>query len=187
MAEQQSKLCHETAKRYYDPQTKLEQFNKGDFVYVHDPTHKRSKVRKFSYQYKWPFEVKQKISPLIYKVCTADGTSAIMHISRLKRAYEQMKGESNKLKETAKLRDSKIDAPRDDDEIGTKKSDVEIPSHSLIRGVESNESDESYDNVISSSHRCVEDPEWTPGSSYLQRSCKIATQLMISHIGYILD
>jgi hypothetical protein len=31
-ARQQSKMRHDTAKRYYDRQTKLEQFKKGDFV-----------------------------------------------------------------------------------------------------------------------------------------------------------
>ena len=50
VAGQQSKISHETAKRYYDRQTKLEKFSKGDFVYIHDPTHKRSKSKKFSYQ-----------------------------------------------------------------------------------------------------------------------------------------
>ena len=48
LASQLSKLSHETAKGYYDRQTKLEQFDKGDFVYVHDPIHKRGKARKFS-------------------------------------------------------------------------------------------------------------------------------------------
>jgi len=39
---------HETAKRYYDRHTKLEQLRKNNFVCVHDRTHKRSKARKFS-------------------------------------------------------------------------------------------------------------------------------------------
>jgi len=86
VAGQQSKISHETAKRYYDRQTKLEQFNKGDFVYVHDPIHKRGKARKFSYQYEGPFKIEQKISPLIYKVRMAVGTSAIIHINRIKKA-----------------------------------------------------------------------------------------------------
>ena len=85
VAGQQSKLSHDTAKRYYDRQVKLEQFNEGDLVYLHDPTHKRSKARKFSYQYKGPFEVEKKISPLIYKVRMADGTSAITLILRRSR------------------------------------------------------------------------------------------------------
>ena len=82
------------AKRYYDRHTKLEQFSKGDFVYTHDPTHKRSKTRKFSYQYRGPFKVEQRISPLIYKVRMADGSSAVIHINRLKKAYEQVNDES---------------------------------------------------------------------------------------------
>jgi transposase InsO family protein len=67
-AGQQSKKSHETAKRYYDQNARLEQFHRGDFVYVHDPTHRRGKAKKFTYQYKGPFEIEQKISSLIYKV-----------------------------------------------------------------------------------------------------------------------
>jgi hypothetical protein len=33
-ASQQSRMSHETAKRYYDRQTKLEQYQKGDLVYL---------------------------------------------------------------------------------------------------------------------------------------------------------
>lgn len=57
VARQQSRLNHETAKRYYDRQTKIERFSKGDFVYKHYPSYKRNKARKFSYQYRGPFEV----------------------------------------------------------------------------------------------------------------------------------
>ena len=47
-ARQQSKRSHETAKRYYDHSVKWEQFTRGELVYLHDPTHKRGKARKFS-------------------------------------------------------------------------------------------------------------------------------------------
>ena len=87
VAGQQSKLSHDTAKRYYDRQTKLEKFKKGEFVYVHDPTYKRGKAKKFSYQYKGPFEVIERVSPLVYKVKLLDGTFTVVHINRLKRAY----------------------------------------------------------------------------------------------------
>jgi len=60
LAGQQSKLSHETAKRYYDRHTKLELFSKGDFVCEHDHTHKRSMAKKFSYQYRRPFEVERR-------------------------------------------------------------------------------------------------------------------------------
>ena len=94
VAMRQSKLSHDTAKKYYDRHTKPEQFCKGDLVYVHDPAYKRSKARKFSYQYKGPCEIEQKISPLIYRVRMADGNSAIIHINRLKRAYSQVENKS---------------------------------------------------------------------------------------------
>jgi len=41
VARSQSKLSHETAKRYYDRRTELEQFSKGTLVYMYDPTYKR--------------------------------------------------------------------------------------------------------------------------------------------------
>jgi len=34
---QQSKMSHGTVKRYYDRQTNLGPFKKGEFVYVRDP------------------------------------------------------------------------------------------------------------------------------------------------------
>jgi len=91
-AGQQSKMSHDTAKRYYDRYTKVEHFKKGDYVYVHNPVHKRGKAKKFSYQYDGPFEVEQKISPLIYKIRLGDGTSTILHVNKLKRAHKQNSG-----------------------------------------------------------------------------------------------
>lgn len=85
-------MSNETAKRYYDCQTKLEQFSEGHLLYIHDPTYKRRKAKQFSYQYKGHFEVKQKTSPLIYKVQLPDGTFAIIHINRLKQAYGLVNG-----------------------------------------------------------------------------------------------
>jgi len=191
VAGRQSKLSHETAKRYYYRQAKLGQFNKGDFVYVHYPTYKRSKARKFSYQYKGTFEVEQKISPLICKVRMVDGTSATIHINRLKRAYEQMKSESalpltTSSKDRAKLKDSKVDAPREYDGIRTEKSDVEIRSHLLTRDAENNESDESDDDV-----KFFHTEVWKTLSGLQSRrtysgSSRIATQLMILHMDYVL-
>jgi hypothetical protein len=83
----QSQLSHETAKRYYDRQAKYEKVEKGDLVYLHNPIFKRGKAKKFSYQYEGPYEVELRISPLIYKLRTREGTSIIVHINRLKRAY----------------------------------------------------------------------------------------------------
>jgi len=88
VASQESRMSHETAKRYYDRQTKVESFRKGDFVYVRDPVYKRGKAKKFSNQYKGPYEIEGKVSALVYKVRMLDGTFAIVHINRLKKAYD---------------------------------------------------------------------------------------------------
>ena len=84
IASQNSKMSHETAKRYCDRQTKWEQFKRGALVYLYDPIHKRGKTKKFSYQYKGPYEIEQKILPLIYKIRMPDGSSTIVHVNRLK-------------------------------------------------------------------------------------------------------
>ena len=41
------------------------------------------------YKYKGPYEVKRRISPLVYKVRTAEGTYVVLHVNRLKQAYGQ--------------------------------------------------------------------------------------------------
>ena len=58
------------------------------------------------------------------------------------------------------------------------KLDSGIPSRPQKLNIESEESDTS-DEDISSLHRRKEDPEFTLGSSYLQRNCKEVTQLIM--------
>jgi len=89
VAVQQCRMSHETAKRYYNRQTKLESFKKGDFVYVRDRIYKRGRAKKFSSQYKGSYEIETKVSALIYKVRLLDGTFATVHINRLKKAHDQ--------------------------------------------------------------------------------------------------
>jgi hypothetical protein len=162
-AGQHSKLSHETAKRYYDRQTKLECFKKGDLVYIHDPTYKRSKARKFSYQYKGPFVIEQKISSLIYRVRMADGTSAVIHVNRLKRAHEATRSEDvvplgNRQTRKKELRNSDDTASGgNSDNTDMEKLDARIPSHLLVR-----ELDESDSEPSSSPSERVRDLEWIP-------------------------
>ena len=75
--------------------TKLEQFKKGDLVYLHDPIHKRGKAKKFSYQYKGPFEIESRISPSIYKIRTGEGASLVVHINRLQKGSWTGTGRDN--------------------------------------------------------------------------------------------
>jgi len=71
----------------------------------------------------------------------AHGTSAILHINRLKKAYDSGKGESvlplcNKLREKVKLKEFNKFAPTGNNEIKAVKLDAAIHSPSLVRGIE---------------------------------------------------
>jgi hypothetical protein len=176
-AGQQSKLSHDIAKRYYDRQTTLEQFSKGDFVYIYDPTYKRGKAKTFSYQYRGPFEIEQKISPLIYKVRFGDGSSTIIHVNRLKSFHKQIEASEallvkQRLSITAKTNQlEEGDSKNHEELIKTEKAYVEVPPHSQVLDVGSETSSESEEEEIISSPRGLgEDSEWTPGLSYLRRS-----------------
>jgi hypothetical protein len=92
VAGQNSKLSCQTAKQYYDKRTGLEHFKKGYLVYLHDPTYKKGRAKKFSYQFKGPFEIESKVSPLIYRLRTGEGMFTVVHINRLKRAHGQKLG-----------------------------------------------------------------------------------------------
>jgi transposase InsO family protein len=220
VAGRQSKLSHETAQRYYDRQTKPERFIKGDFVYVHDPIYKRGKAKKFSYQYKGQFEVEQRISPLIYKVRMADGSSAILHVNRLKRAYEQIRSDkvvppskdasqvirqerkkvpgdasqvirqerkkvpgdaSQVIRQERKkvlgdasqvIRQGRRKVPEENMEAELEELEEDVSPHTDRLEIGSEESDESDEKIVSSPRKHRGDPEWTPGSSYLQRKLK---------------
>ena len=51
--------------------------------------YKHDKAKKFSSQYKGPYKIDMKVSALIYKVRLLDGNFAIVHVNRLKKAYDR--------------------------------------------------------------------------------------------------
>ena len=110
--------------------------------------------------------------PHLFMLHMADGTSAIIHVNRLKRAYGNAVHRSvgplgDNSREQVELKETKRNAPRGKNE----KVNRTIDSHSLK---ESSGSDESDIERNSSLQENMEDPEWTPGSYYtrkqLQRS-----------------
>ena len=165
------------AKRYYDRQTKLEKFIKGDLVYVHDPIYKRGKAKKFSHKYKRPFGVVGKISPLIYKVKLPDGASAIVHINRLKRAY----GQSQTRKQIVQFRN--IPQEKCASFGGTPELDTEIPSGTrLLQNEDESPSETEEVPLDKPSQRYARDVDWAPRSLYLQR--KLRSDKVTDGIGY---
>jgi len=159
----QSKLNRDVAKLYYDRQTKLEKFGKGDLVYVHGPTYKKVKTKKFSYKHKWPFEMVERISPFIYKVRLRDGTSAIVHINRLKRSYGQNRNreQEDRFKNVPQ---EKCTRPE-----GTPELNAEITSGIRLLDNEDESLSETEEAIIDKpSQRYTHDADWAPRSLYLQ-------------------
>ena len=104
----------------------------------------------------------------------ADGTSAILHINRLKSAHVQVQNNSvtplsKNLKEAVKLKQHKEVAPKGNIEVKVEEADTDTPPHSRMRNVESEESDESEEEIVNLAQMRIDDPEWTPGSSYQHR------------------
>ena len=158
-AGQHSKLSHEVAKQYYDRQTKLEKFVKGDLVYVHDPIYKRGKDKKFSHKYKGPFEVEGRISPLIYKIKLTDGASTIVHINRLKRTYGQDRPKEQKVQSR--------NAPQEKCTSfeNTTKLDTEIPSGTrLLENGDESSSETEEVSLDKPSSGYARDTDWAPRS-----------------------
>jgi hypothetical protein len=156
-------MSHETAKRYYDRQTKLEQYQKGDLVYLHDPTHKRGKAKKFSYQYKGPYEVEEKISPLIYKIRMSYGTFAIIHVNRLKRSHRVVESDNEPSRVTNQgsvvdTASPKKVTPKRSMDRTERKIKEEIPDIY-----------DMGDEVVNPPLNYKNDPDWNPESLYLQR------------------
>jgi hypothetical protein len=178
IAGQHSRASHETAKRYYDKQTKLEQFKKGDLVDLHDPVHKRGKAKKFSYQFKGAFEIESKISPLIYRIRTGEGMSAVVHIHRLKRAYGQKPGTQTSTTKPCTLTGNSLNQPhtkpsqKEESEFSDKEITLGITSNPQVESEDSDSMEEMESGEVltpRSVRRGQEDPDWEPSSVYLQR------------------
>ena len=185
IAGQQSKLSHTIAKRYYDRQVRFEKFKKGDLVYVHDPTYKRGKAKKFSYQYKGPFAIEQRISPLIYKVRMADGASVILHVNRLKGATGDNGNEDRMvpIKYSSSVdqpihKEKKADVKKSKGfkteiiEVKEEPLEVDTSYTSRLPEEESKESETFEESDVGLARQSEHDPEWRPGSLYSQRSLR---------------
>jgi transposase InsO family protein len=171
VAGQNSKLSYQAAKQYYDRRTKLEQFKKGDLVYLHDPIYKRGRAKKFSYQFKGPFKIESKVSPLIYRVCTGEGIFTVVHINRLKRAYGQKPDDSLLTTSSAVAKDSRMareggnQSRTPEDEDGTRGTNLEVRTNLQI---DSSSDDSAGATDVSSQG----DPEGQPESTHSQRKLR---------------
>jgi hypothetical protein len=173
-AKKQSKLSHELAKKYYDKKAREIQLKKGDFMYLYNPIAKRGRAKKFQYKYQGPYTILEKISPLIYRLQMEENRSIVVHVNRLKRAYEGSRVSKKALEQESG--DQKL--PRQcepqpdiiDNNLQEEERKEEIPPVRLNAG-EQNDIRDTDDESIEGSPTLEDQrhPEWTPGTRYLRR------------------
>ena len=78
---------HQNNKRLYKHRAKVRDFKENDLVYLYNPAQKTGLTRKFHKPWTGPFKIVKKISDLNYRIVDQRGKQQIVHVNRLKRAY----------------------------------------------------------------------------------------------------
>ena len=99
---------HRADKRLYDRKAKSRYFQAGDLVYLHNPSVKKGLSKKFSKPWTGLFQVTKRHSELNYEITDQNGKKQVVHINRLKKAYNadswKPKTQNNTVKNKPKTR-----------------------------------------------------------------------------------
>jgi hypothetical protein len=79
-----------TNKRYYDRSAKEREFAVGDFVYLYNPVTKVGVSAKFRRPWVGPWQITEKRSRLNYVITDQRGKQVVVHVKRLKGAYDHV-------------------------------------------------------------------------------------------------
>ena len=79
---------HATNKRYYDRNAKDREVAVGDSVYLYNPAIKADVSAKFRRPWAGPWQVIERRSRLNYVIVDKRGKQMVVHINRLKKAYD---------------------------------------------------------------------------------------------------
>jgi len=82
------KKSHQNNKRLYDKKDRTRNFEVNDLVYLYTPVTKCDLRKKFRHPWTGPFKVTKKLSDLNYEITSMNGKSQVVHVNRLKRAYD---------------------------------------------------------------------------------------------------
>ena len=87
-ARENMRLESERQKRNYDHRAQVRQFNRGDPVWLYDPTRKKGRSPKLQRPWKGPYIVTSRLDDLVYRIqMSPRAKSKVVHIDRLK-AYQ---------------------------------------------------------------------------------------------------
>jgi len=88
-AAKSNKRSHQNNERFYEKRAKTRNFEVNDLVYLYTPVTKSGLRREFRHPWAGPFKVTRKLSELNYEILSLDDKKQVVHINRLKRAYNQ--------------------------------------------------------------------------------------------------
>jgi len=88
LARDHGRKSHATNKRYYDRNAKDREFAVGDSVYLYNPAIKAGVSAKFRRPWVGPWQVIERRSRLNYVIVDKRGKQLVVHINRLKKAYD---------------------------------------------------------------------------------------------------
>jgi hypothetical protein len=97
-----NRKSHENNKRLYDRKATTRRFEAGELVYLHNPSVKPGLTKKFSNPWKGPFKVTNRLSDLNYEIIGQNNKKQVVHINRLKKAYNQNLWKPEKEKKAVK-------------------------------------------------------------------------------------
>jgi len=78
---------HRQDSKDSDRRAKVRDFKENDLVYLYIPAKKPGLTRKFHRPWAGPFKVIKKISDLNYKIVDQNNKQQVVHVNRMKRAY----------------------------------------------------------------------------------------------------
>jgi hypothetical protein len=96
-----NRKSHEN-KRLYDRKATVRRFEAGELVYLHNPSVKPGLNKEFLNPWKGPFKVTNRLSDLSYEIIGQINKKQVVHIHRLKKAYNQNLWKPEKEKKAVK-------------------------------------------------------------------------------------
>ena len=144
------KITADTMKRRYDKNIHFHEYNKGDVVWLHDPTKKKGLSHKLRNHWKGPFHKVKKISDVTYRIQESQKSKPkVVHSDRLKpylgenkqnwNVYENVRNEpfdKDVVSDRGNilLGESDLDAIATSNDVGIAYSDSDVESDVLCSG-----------------------------------------------------
>ena len=104
LARDHGRKSHAANKRYYDRNAREREFAVGDMVYLYNPAIKVGVSSKFRRPWIGPWRITEKKSRLNYVITDQRGKQLVVHVNRLKRAYDPVEWQVRKREKTGNVR-----------------------------------------------------------------------------------